>query len=99
MGIHLPGRLRNADIALVVQLQVYLLVIGIFVGDDGLLVAASCDVSVREVPHSLTIRLVVGEATLIVGAIIREDPLSLDELVISPLSNQLVPSIVVDIRA
>lgn len=99
MGVHLPGRLRDADVALVVQLKVDLLVLGIFIGDDGLLVGAGCGVSVREVPHSLTVGLVVGEASLVIGSIIGEDPLSLDELVIRPLSDQLVPGIVVDIGA
>lgn len=99
MGVHLPGGLRDADVALVVQLQVDLLVLGIFVRDDGLLVGAGCGVSVREVPHSLTVGLVVGEATLVVGAIIGEDPLSLDELVIRPLSDQLVSGIIVDVGA
>lgn len=99
MGVHLPGGLRDADVALVVQLKVDLLVLGIFVRDDGLLVGAGCGVSVREVPDSLAIGLVVGEASLVVGAIIGEDPLSLDELVIRPFSDQLVPGIIVDIGA
>lgn len=99
MGIDLPGRFRNANVALVIQFEVYLFIFGVFVGDDGLLVGAGHAVAVREVPHSLAIGLVVRETSLIVGAVIWEDPPSFDELIVRPVSHQFVPSIVVDIRA
>ena len=99
MGVDLPGGLGDADVALVVELQVDLLVLWVLVGDDGLFVGAGCAVAVREVPNSLSVGLVVGEAALVVGAIIREDPFSSHDLVVRPLPDQLVPGVVVDIGA
>ena len=62
MGVDLPSRFRDTDIALVIQLQVDLLVLWVLVGDDGLLVGAGCGVSISEVPNSLSIGFVVGKA-------------------------------------
>jgi hypothetical protein len=98
VGVDLPSRFRNAHVALVLQLYIQLLVIWVFVGDDGLLVVAFDGVAIGEEPSSIAIRFVVGESAFIDCAV-RELPSPSYELVISPISSQFTSCLLVHVGA
>lgn len=99
VGVDLPGRFGDSHAALVLQLEVDLLVVGVFVGDDGLLVVAGGNIAVGEVPHSVAVGLVVAEGALVVGAVVGEDPPTAHDLVLLPIPYQLVSSLSVGVSA
>lgn len=88
VGIHLPGWLRNAHIALVLQLYIQLLVVRVFVRHHCLLVAPSHLVPIHKTPSTLPTRLIVCKSAL-VESTVRKLPLPLSYLVLSPLTAQL----------
>ncbi len=98
MGIHLPGRGRDAHVALVVELDVQLLVVGVFVGNDCLVVASCYLVAIREPPESLSVGLIVSEGALIDGAV-RELPLPFHYLVIGPFTAQFRIGVLIGVNA
>lgn len=99
MSIDLPSRLGNSNTALILQLQVYLFVLGVFVRNYCLFVVSSHNVRFTKMPYSVTVGLIVGEIPLKVGVVVGKDPLAFHELVLSPIANQLGSSIIVGISA
>lgn len=98
MRIHLPSRLGNTYIALVLQLNVHLLIVGVLIRNHRLLIVPSNHVPIRKMPHSVPVRLVVSESALIKGAVCKL-PSSLYYLILSPLAHQLGSCIIIGVSS
>lgn len=86
MRVDLPSRFRNTNVALVLQLDVDFFIIGILVGNHGLLILSWNCISVGEMPGTISIGFVVTETTLVVCSI-GEQPSPFDDLILSPFSH------------